>query len=60
MLADFFKARVQVPDVGHRIDDAFAVEFQHEAQRRVRRRVLRAKVQRPQIVLDFVVAISRV
>ena len=52
-LADFFKARVQVADVRHGVDDAFAVELEHDPQRGVRGGVLGAEIQRPDVVLGL-------
>ena len=49
VLADFFEARVQVADVGNRVDDALAIKLEHDPQRGVRGGVLRAEVQRPQV-----------
>ena len=49
VLAELFEAAVQIADVRRALDDAFAVEFQDEAQRRVGRGVLRAEIQRPAI-----------
>ena len=49
VLAELLEAGVQVADVRRAMDDALAVEFEHEAQRRVRGRVLRAEVERPAI-----------
>ena len=51
VLGQLLEARVQVADVGNRVDDPFAVQLEHDAQRRVRRRVLRAEVERPEIIL---------
>ena len=59
VLADLLEAAVQIADVGHRIDDALAVELQHQPQRRVRRRMLRTEVERPQVVLRRVVRRAR-
>ncbi len=56
VLADLLEAGVQIADVRHGVDDALAVELQHQPQRRVRGRVLRAEVQRPQVVLRLVVS----
>ena len=47
----FSKPRVQVADVGHRLDDRLAVERQDQPQRGVRGRVLRAEVERPEVFL---------
>ena len=51
VLAQLLETAVQVADVGDRIDDRFAVERQHEPQRRVRRRMLRTEIEGPQIFL---------
>ena len=53
MLADFLESRVQVSDVGNRLNNPLAVELQHQPQCRVRRRMLWAKVQGPEIVLSL-------
>ncbi len=50
VLAEFLEAAVQVADVRRAADDAFAVEFQHQAQRGVRGRVLRAEIERPAVL----------
>ena len=50
-LADLFEAGMEIADVGHGIDHPFAVELEHEPQRGVRGRMLRAEVQRPEVVL---------
>ena len=50
VLAELFEAAVQVADVRRAADDALAVELEHEAQRRVRRGVLRAEVERPAVL----------
>ena len=50
MLAQLLEPAVQIADVRHRIDDPLAVERQHEPQRRVRRRMLRTEIERPQIL----------
>ena len=44
VLAELLEAGVQVADVGHGVDDPLAVELQHQPQRGVRGRVLRAEV----------------
>ena len=49
MLAELFETAVQVADVRDRADDALAVEFKDESQGRMRRRMLRAKIERPSI-----------
>jgi hypothetical protein len=56
LLAELLKPRVQVPNVGHGPDDPLAVELEDDPQRRVRRRVLRAKVHDPAVavVLELV------
>ncbi len=54
MLAELLEARVQVADVGRRLDDPLAVQFEDQAQGRMRRRVLRAEVQRPGELLRLV------
>ena len=51
MLAQLLEPAVQVADVRHRVDDLLAVEREHQAQRRVRRRMLRTEVERPQVLL---------
>ena len=51
MLAELLEPAVQIADVRHRVDDLLAVERQHQPQRRVRRRMLRTEVQRPQVFL---------
>ena len=51
VLTDLLKARMQVAHFRHGVDDPLAVEFEHEPQRGVRRRVLWAEVERPEIVL---------
>src|SRR5207237_10799428 len=51
ILAELFKAAVQVANVRDRLDNGLAIERQEEAQRRVRGRVLRPEVERPQIFL---------
>ena len=50
MLADLLEARVQVTDVGNGIDNPLAVQFQNNPQRRMRCRMLRTEVKRPQVV----------
>ena len=47
VLAELLEPRVQVADVGRRLDDPLAVELQDQPERRVRRGVLRAEVERP-------------
>ena len=47
VLAELLEARVQVADVGRRLDDPLAVELEDQAQRRVRGGVLRPEVERP-------------
>ena len=51
MLADLFEARVQITDIGNRVEHAFAVQEQHQPQRGVGGRMLRAEVQRPDVIL---------
>ena len=51
VLADLLEARMQIADVGHGVDHPFAVELQHEPQGGVRGGMLRAEVQRPEVVL---------
>ena len=51
VLAELFETAVQIANVGHGLDDGFAIEGEQEAQRRVRGRVLRAEVERPEIFL---------
>ena len=51
VLAELLEAAVQIADVGDRLDDRFAVERQDQAQGRVRGRVLRAEVERPEVFL---------
>ena len=48
-LAHLLGAAMVEADVGHGIDDLFAVELQHDAQHAVRARVLRAEVQEHEI-----------
>ena len=55
VLAELLEARVQIADVGHGVDHALAVELQHQPQRRVRGRMLRTEVERPQVILRLVV-----
>ena len=50
VFAEFLEAAVQVTDVGHGLDDGFPIEGEDQAQRGVRRRVLRPKIQRPLII----------
>jgi len=49
MFAQFFKSAVEVTNMRRRAKDAFAVEFQHQAEGGVGRRVLGAEVERPAI-----------
>ena len=51
ILAELLEAGVQVADVGHRLDDGFAVEGEDEAQGGVRGGVLRTEVEGPQVLL---------
>ena len=51
VFAELLEATVQVADVGHRLDDRLAVEGEEQAQRGVRGRVLRAEVERPEVLL---------
>ena len=51
VFAELLEAGVQVADVGHGLDDGLAVEGEDEAQRGVRGRVLRAEVERPEVLL---------
>jgi hypothetical protein len=61
MLAELLEARVEVADVRRAAGDALAVELEHEAERRVRRRVLRAEVQDPAVGrLEVVLEVVRV
>ena len=48
-LGELLEARVQVADVRHRPHDPLAVELHHDAERRVRRGVLGAEVERPAV-----------
>src|SRR6059036_2010634 len=41
----------RVVDVGHGVDHALAVELEDQAERGMRRRMLRAEVERPDVVL---------
>ena len=54
VLAELLEAAVQIPNVRRAADDRLAVQLQHQAQRRMRRRMLRAKVQRPKIVAKLI------
>ncbi len=51
VLADLLEARVQIADVGHRVEHPLAVQEQHDPQRGVGGRVLRAEIQRPDVVV---------
>ena len=51
VFAQLFEAGMQVSDVGNRIHHGFAIERQHQSQRRVSCRVLRAEIKRPEILL---------
>jgi len=51
MLAELFEAAVQVADIGNGFDDLFTVERQNQPQRRMRRRMLRTEIERPQVLL---------
>ena len=55
LLAEFLESGVQIPDVRHGIHHGFPFQLQHQAQSGVRGRMLRAKVQRPQVRLRLVV-----
>ena len=55
VFAELLEPAVQIADVRHRIDDSLAVERQNQPQRRVRGRMLRTEIQRPQIL-----ALSRI
>ena len=55
MLAELLETAMQVADVRDRIDNFLAVERQHQPQRRVRRGMLRAEVERPQVFLFGVI-----
>ena len=45
VLGDFFVAAMEIANVGNRLRDNFAVEFEHDAQNAVRRRMRRPHVQ---------------
>ena len=47
-LTKLFEAAVQKPNVGLRIDYHFAIELQHQTQRRMSGRMLRSKIERPE------------
>ena len=51
MLAELLKPRVQVADMRNSVDDLLAIERQDKPQRRMCGRMLRTKVERPQILL---------
>jgi len=51
VLADLLEAGVQIAHLGDGVDHPLALELEHQAERRVRGRVLRSEVQRPQVVL---------
>ena len=51
MLAELLEAAVQETDVRHRLDDRLAVQGKHEAQGRVRGRMLRPEIERPEVFL---------
>src|SRR5207248_823340 len=51
VLADFLEAAMEIADVWDGIDDPLAVKFENEAERGMRGRMLRAEVERPQVVL---------
>jgi hypothetical protein len=50
MFADFLEAGMQIAHLGHRIDHPLALELQHEPQGGVGRRMLRAEIQRPEVI----------
>src|SRR5262245_10411671 len=60
MFAKLFKTAMQIADMRHCIDDAFTIERQNDAQRRVRRRMLRTEVERPQVLALVSVGWQRV
>ena len=51
VLAELLEAGMQIADVGHRLDDGFAVQGEDEAQGGMRGRVLRTEVEGPEVVL---------
>jgi hypothetical protein len=54
VLPQLLEAGVQIADVGNGIDDSLAIELEHEAQRGMGRRMLRTKIQAPQVILSLV------
>ena len=54
LFAELLETGVQIADVRNRIDDPFAFELEHQAQGRMRGRMLRTEIHRPQIRLRLI------
>ena len=51
LFTNLLETRMQIPDIGHRVDNPFPIQFEDQPQSRVRGRMLGAKVQGPDIIL---------
>src|SRR4051812_7180236 len=60
MFAQLLEPAMQISDMRYRIDDAFAVKLKNDTQRRVRRRMLRPKIERPQILALILIGRQRI
>ena len=60
VLAQLLETGMQIADVWHRIDDGLTIERQNQSQRGVCRRMLRTKVQRPEIFLVWSVEFGEI
>ncbi len=60
MLAQLFEAGMQIADVRNRIDNRLAIQRQNQPQRGMGRRMLRAEIQRPEILLFGSIHFSKI
>ena len=51
MLADFLEARMQIAHLRQGIDHPLSLQLEHQTQRGMRGRMLRAEVERPEVIL---------